>query len=122
MSPPRRDLQRAIPSRQKGGLSIQEGVDMSACTYEGKGIDHLALNVWRASPANAAQFHQMYQMVCAQKTKDGLVGLGDVACWSDTKHEVLQVLKGATFIGIELRRSNQTEAIKGVAKAAVARL
>jgi len=35
----------------KGGLSIQEGVAVSACAYEGKGIDHLAMNVWRASPA-----------------------------------------------------------------------
>ena len=105
------------------GRSMQEGVAASSCEYEGKGINRVNLNVWRASPATAAQFHQMYQMVCASKTKDGLAGLGDVACWYNEKHEELQVLKGAIFMAIELRRSgNPTEAIKGVAKAALPRL
>ena len=106
------------------GRSIQEGVTVSSCEYASpKSINRVLLNVWRASPATATQFHQMYQMVCASKTKDGLAGLGDVACWYSEKHEELQVLKGAIFMSIELRRSgNPTEAIKGVAKAALPRL
>ena len=65
----------------------------------------------------------MYRAFCAQKGKEGLSGLGDVACWYSDKHEELQVLKGATFFSIELRRSgNPTEAIKGLAKSVFDRL
>jgi hypothetical protein len=59
----------------------------------------------------------MYTALCAQKGREGLSGLGDVACWYNEKHEELQVLKGTTFFSIELRKSGDpTEAIKGVAK------
>jgi len=55
--------------------------------------------------------------MCAQKSKDGLTGLGDVACWYNDKHGELQVLKGLTMYSIELRKSGDpTEAIKGVAR------
>ncbi len=65
----------------------------------------------------------MYAALCAQKTKDGLAGLGPVACWYNEKHGELQVLKGTTFFSIELRRSGDpTEAIKGVAKNVYGRL
>jgi hypothetical protein len=64
------------------------------------------------SPDTAA----MYRALCAQMGKEGLSGLGDVACWFSEKHEELQVLRGVTFFSIELRRSGDpTEAIKGVA-------
>jgi hypothetical protein len=59
----------------------------------------------------------MYKAMCAQKGKEGLTGLGDVTCWYNDKHEELQVLKGTTFLTIELRKSGDpTEAIKGVAR------
>jgi hypothetical protein len=55
--------------------------------------------------------------LCAQKTKDGLAGLGDVACWYNEKHNELQVLKGTTFFSVKLNRSgNPTEPIKVAAK------
>jgi hypothetical protein len=85
----------------------------SACEYEGSGLHRVHLNVMHFTPDTAA----MYKALCAKKTKDGLTGLGDVACWYNEKHEELQVLKGGTFFSIELHRSgNPTEAIKGVAK------
>jgi hypothetical protein len=85
----------------------------SACEYSGSGIHKVNLNVMHLTPDMAA----MYKALCGQKTKDGLTGLGDVACWYNEKHEELQVLKAGTFFSIELRKSgNPTEAIKGVAK------
>ena len=85
----------------------------SACEYSGSGIHKVNLNVMHLTPDMAA----MYKALCAQKTKDGLTGLGDVACWYNEKHEELQVLKGGTFFSVELHKSgNPTEAIKGVAK------
>jgi hypothetical protein len=85
----------------------------SACEYSGSGIHRVHLNVMHLTLDMAA----MYKAMCAQKTKDGLTGLGDVACWYNEKHEELQVLKGGTFFSVELRTSgNPTEAITGVAR------
>lgn len=103
--------------------SVMPGTDASSCEYSGSGLRKVHLNVWRASPDTTAQFQQMYQAVCAKKGKEGLSGLGDVACWYNQKHEELQVLKGATFFSIRLRGSGDpTESIKGVAKRVLDRL
>jgi hypothetical protein len=67
-------------------------------------------------PADQAAF---YKGFCAQKGKEGLTGLGEVACWYDGKHEELQVMKGLKLISIELRgKPNPTDAIKAVMKKA----
>ena len=93
------------------GTSMQGGP--SSCDYEGSGIHHVHLNIIPMKPAEIA----MYKSMCAQKTHDGLTGLGDTTCWYNTKHEELQVVKGNTFFSIELRKSGDpTEAIKGVAR------
>ena len=85
----------------------------SACEYEGSGLHRVHLNVMPFDAATAA----MYKAMCAKKNRDGLTGLGDVACWYNDKHGELQVLKGLTMFSIELRKSGDpTEAIKGVAK------
>ena len=99
------------------GTSMKEGP--SSCEYEGSGIHRVHLNLM---PMNA-QTAGMYKMMCAQKNKDGLTGLGDTTCWYSDKHEELQVLKGMTFFSIELRRNgNPTEPIKTVAKSVYDRL
>lgn len=99
------------------GRSIMPGTTASSCEYSGSGLHRVHLNFWRASADTTAQFRQTLQVVCAQKGKEGLSGLGDVACWYSEKHEELQVLKGAAFFSVELRKSGDpTEAIKGVAK------
>ncbi len=113
----------AGPRSSSGRSSLTPGTTASSCEYSGSGLHKVNLNVWRASADSTAQFRQVYQMVCAQKGKEGLSGLGDVACWYSEKHEELQVLKGATFFSVELRRSGDpTEAIKGIAKKALNRL
>ena len=85
----------------------------SACEYEGSGLHRVHLNVMPFDAATAA----MYKAMCAKKNRDGLTGLGDVACWYNDKHGELQVLKGLTMFAIEMRKSGDpTEAIKGVAR------
>jgi hypothetical protein len=85
----------------------------SACEYEGSGLNRVQLNVMPFDAATAA----MYKAMCLKKTRDGLTGLGDVACWYNDKHGELQVLKGLTMFSIEMRKSGDpTEAIKGVAR------
>jgi hypothetical protein len=93
--------------------------DTTACEYVGSGLHKVQLNVMHLTPDMAS----MYKSLCAQKGKQGLTGLGDVTCWYNDKHEELQVLKGTTFVSIELRKSGDpTEAIKGVAKKVYDRL
>lgn len=98
----------------KGPMATSMGKGKpSSCDYEGSGIHRVHLNVMPFDAATAA----MYKAMCAKKTKDGLTGLGDVACWYNDKHGELQVLKGLTMFSIELRKSGDpTEAIKGVAR------
>jgi hypothetical protein len=94
-------------------LPAGPGMTASSCSYSGSGIHEVTLNLFHLSPDTAA----MYRVICAQKGKEGLAGLGDVACWYNDKHGELQVLKGTTFFSVELRRSGDpTEAIKGVAR------
>jgi len=91
----------------------------STCSYTGSGIHEVTLNVIPLTNQNAAT----YKAMCAQKTRDGLTGLGDVTCWYNDKHAELQVLKGLNFLSIELRKGGDpTEAIKGVARKAYERL
>lgn len=102
--------------RSTGGRTPQEP---SACEYTGSGLHKVNLNLMPLAPDMAA----MYKAMCAQKTNDGLAGLGDIACWYNPKHEELQVMKGTTFFSIELHKSGDpTEAIKGVAKQALTHL
>jgi len=60
---------------------------------------------------------------CAKGAREGLAGLGDVACWNNNSHEELHVYKGLVFISIELSgKSNPTDTIKAAAKKVVDRL
>lgn len=91
----------------------------SHCEYSGSGIHSVGLTLMRLPPDQAA----VYRGLCAQKGKEGLTALGDVACWYDEKHQELQVLKGTQFFSIKLRRSGDpTEAIKRAAKRVFDRL
>lgn len=103
----------------KSGLPMGPGSTASSCEYSGSGLHKIHLNLISMSPDLAA----MYRGMCAKKDNKGLAGLGDIACWYNDKHEELQVLKGKTFISIELRRSGDpTEAIKGAMKKALGHL
>ena len=98
----------------KGPMATSMGKGQpSACDYEGSGLHHVQLNVMPFDAATAA----VYKAMCLKKTREGLTGLGDVACWYNDKHGELQVLKGLTMFSIQLRTSGDpTEAIKGVAR------
>jgi hypothetical protein len=102
-----------------GPIKDGTGATVSGCEYTGSGINRIQLNLTRV-PASSAP---MYKQICAKASKDGLAGLGDVACWYNDKHEELHVIKGSAFVSIELRRSgNPTEPIKALMKKAVAKV
>jgi hypothetical protein len=96
-----------------GPLSSGPGATVTACQYTGSGYLSVQLNVTRLPADQVA----IYRGTCVKAGKEGLAGLGDVACWYNDKHEELHVFKANAFISIELRgKSNPTEAIKAVAK------
>ena len=102
-----------------GPMSDGTGATVSGCEYTGSGIHSIKLTLTRL-PASAVA---MYKAMCDQQGKEGLAGLGDVACWYNAEHRELHVFKGTAFLSIELRRSgNPTEPIKAVMKQALGRL
>ena len=102
-----------------GPMSDGTGATVSACEYTGSGIHSIQLNLTRL-PASSLP---MYKGICNKKGKDGLAGLGDLACWYNDEHAELHAIKGTAFISIELRRSgNPTEPIIGAMKQALAKL
>src|SRR5262249_1119291 len=110
------DAAAALGEAVKGPGSTQTAdpvTKASACEFTGSGLHRVHLNVMHFAPDMAS----VYKALCAQKTKDGLTGLGDVACWYNDKHQELQVLKGGTFFSIEMSRAgNPTEAMTTLAK------
>ena len=113
------DAAAALGEAVTGPKSTSVPSGSSACEYSGSGIHRLNLSVRPLSAETTA----VYKGLCAQKGKEGLTGLGDVTCWYNDKHEELQVLKGLTFLSIQLRRSGDpTEPIKAVARKAFGRL
>jgi hypothetical protein len=107
------------PKEKNIADAVGPGSSVSSCGYEGSGLQSMTLNVTRLPLSSAP----MYKAMCAKKAKDGLDGLGELACWYNDKHQELHAFKGTTFVSIELRRSGDTtEAIKGVMKKALERL
>jgi hypothetical protein len=101
-------------------MSDKAGSIVSDCEYTGSGIHSIQLNL-RLLPASALPIYK--GIICDKKSNDGLAGMGDLACWYDEKHGELHVIKGASLISIELRRSgNPTQRIIGAMKKAVAKL
>ncbi len=110
----------ATGPKATGPMSGGTGSTVSACEYTGSGIHSIQLNLTRL-PVSSLPIYK--GIICDKKSKDGLAGLGDLACWYNDKHEELHVIKGSAFLSVELRRSgNPTEAIIGVMKKAVAKL
>ena len=96
------------------------GSSVSACGYEGSGLQSFTLTVTRQPAASAPMYRAI---ICGKKKNDGLAGLGELACWYDDKHQELHAFKGTAFVAVQLRRSGDTtEAIKGVMKKALERL
>ncbi len=102
--------------KSKSGLPMGPGATASFCEYTGSGFHKVHLNLIEMSRDMAT----MYKSMCAQKGKEGLAGLGDMACWYNEKHEELQAIKGVKFISIQMTsRGNPTDAIKAVMKKAL---
>lgn len=109
----------ATGPKAKGPVPDGAGATVSTCQYTGSSGHSIRLNLTRV-PASALP---MYKGMCAQQSKDGLNGFGDVACWHDATHAELNVIKGSVLVSIELKRSgNPTEPIKAVMKKALTKL
>jgi hypothetical protein len=94
------------------------GMETSSCQFESPTTTHgIKLNMYRYPPSAA----QAFRTRCARK--ETVPGLGDVACWYDSNHITLQLLKGTTSLSIALSRSGDAaEALKTIARKAVDRL
>jgi hypothetical protein len=94
------------------------GMEGSSCQFESPTTTHgIKLNLYRYAPSVA----QAFGTRCARK--ETVPGLGDVACWYDSTHTQLQLLKGTTSLSITLSRSGDAaEALKTIARKAVDRL
>lgn len=103
-----------------GPMSGGAGATVSACEYTGSGYNRVQVNLTRLAASSVAIYRGM---ICNNKGKDGLAGLGDLACWYNDKHAELHVIKGNAFISVELRRSgNPTEPMIAVMKKALTKL
>ena len=78
-----------------GPMSDGTGATVSACEYTGSGLHRVQLNLTRLAASSVAMFKAI---ICDKKAKDGLAGLGDLACWYNDKHAELHVIKGNDFL------------------------
>ncbi len=110
----------ATGPKSTGPMKDGAGSTVSACEYTGSGLHKVQLNLTRLVAANVAMFKGI---ICNKKTKDGLAGLGDIACWYNDKHAELHVIKGNVFLSVQLQRGgNPTEPMIAVMKKALAKL
>ena len=110
----------ATGPKATGPRDAGAGGTVSACEYTGSGLHRVQLNLTRLAAANVAMYKGI---ICDKKTKDGLAGMGDLACWYNEKHAELHVIKGAVFLSVELQRSgNPTEPMIAVMKKALDKL
>ena len=107
-------VQQVVAARPVG-----PGSTVSGCGYPARGGRHLQVNLTRVSASSVA----IPLAECEGKSKDGLAGLGDLACWYNDKHRELHAVKGPAFVSIEIHGlSAPTEAITGLMKKALGRL
>ena len=105
--------------KETGPLTTAPGTTVTTCEYAGPGSLSITLYVTHLSGAQLSTD----RAACAKDAREGLAGLGDVACWYDEKHEELHVFKGLILISIELSgKNNPTDAIKAAAKKVVDRM
>jgi hypothetical protein len=102
------------------GGSMGPGIDVSACAYAA-GSKELQVNLWRFSPA-ASKSLEFYRGFTKQKEQ--VAGLGDLACWYNSEHKELQIVKGSSLLTLELKcgRRDSGDALVAAAKQAVGRL
>jgi hypothetical protein len=110
-----------------GNQDIAPGitVSISSCTFDSNtGLRSVEVTFWRAAGTLSPQLRQAFeQFLCAQKER--VNGLGDLACWYDSTHTELQVLKGTTFVDVQITQASgpdRSDALRTLAQRALARL
>jgi hypothetical protein len=110
-----------------GNQTLTPGVtaSISACDFDAtNSARSVSVDLWKISGASGGQLKQLLQqLICAQK--EAVSGLGDVACWYDSDHREIQILKGSSFIDLtfsEIGAADRTTVIKALAGKAIAKL
>ncbi|HXH20600.1 MAG TPA: hypothetical protein VNN10_01130 [Dehalococcoidia bacterium] len=98
-------------------------VSVSACSYQSS-RGSVDITFWRAGGTVSPQIRQALEaFLCEQKER--VQGIGDLACWYDSTRTELLVLKGTTFIDVQLEAANPQrtqEAIRTLVQRALSRL
>ena len=125
-------LGEAVGDPQQVAVTSQDlgaGVKMSiaACNFNATGSSKsVSVTYWKLSggDATSVQIRQLFStIICAGK--ESVSGLGDSACWDDSDHRELQVLKGAAFIYVQINEAtgpDRTAALRSLAQKALAKL
>ena len=94
---------------------------MSACAYSAATTGgFLKIDVWQAS-GQASQLKQLTQNSC--DGNDQISGLGDFACWYNSSHSELQLVKGDAYVHVTSSTSGSAvDALKTIAETAFNRL
>ena len=109
------------PKKIERAGSAGPGSSVASCEYTSAARHSVHVIVRRFSTDSEATSVQIYKAAAAKKER--VPGIGDLACWNDSAHRELQVLKGATVLTIQINRDgNATEALTIVGKNAAARL
>ncbi len=96
------------------------------CGYQSPTTVHeVEFDVWRGPSGSAGQVRQSIDAVCRQFGKERLSGFGDVACWYDSSHKELSLVKGATYINVRVSPAanvDPAEVVKTITKKILERL
>ncbi len=113
------DRARALPIEEDVGSGVRAQV--SACGYtEATTGSFVKIDLWLAS-GQASQLKQLTQNSCGGN--DEISGLGDFACWYNSSHSELQLVKGDAYVHVTSSTAGSAvDALKTIAQTALSRL
>jgi hypothetical protein len=99
-------------------------VSMSSCVFDASnGPRTVSVNYWKAAGNLAPQLRQAAEQVfCVGKER--VSGLGDFACWGDSTHAELLIVKGSGFIDVQITgaTTNRAAALQTLAQKVLTRV
>jgi hypothetical protein len=113
------DRARALPIAEDVGSGVNAQV--SACGYtEATTGSFLKIELWQAF-GQASQLEQLTQNGCDGNAE--IAGLGDFACWYNSSHSELQLVKGDAYLHVTSSTpGSAVDALKTIAETALSRL
>jgi hypothetical protein len=109
----------AEPIQENVGSGVR--AQASACAYSSKPTgSYVKIDLWQAS-GQANQIKQLTQNSCAGH--DEIPNFGDFACWYNSSHSELQLVKGEAYVHFTSTTSGSApDALKTIAETALSRL